>query len=477
MGNKQSRTTFRSRLDELITALREEIVTGQRAAGEFLPSEKQFAELYNLSNQSVRKGLDVLVAEGLIEKIPRVGNKVLGAPPDRVISVKFGYHLSIPAEVELEKLLEQFHRLHPHIRVQPVPLPVTNYSVFKQYMTNGMLDVFTLNYSNFRQFAEHDGLGDLEPQQRNPDTYPFLADAFRLGETGDALLVQPFLFSPVILTYNRDHFREMNVPEPDSSWSWDDLFAASARLAIPSERLGFYCSYLFANRWPMLLLQKGGSFRRAADGSYRLEGDMLEAFRFGKKLREHFPLLSTSSYGEAERLFVQGKVSMVVDSYFHLNLYRASNIAFDIAPVPHFGDPRTLLLNIGLAVHRHSPVKEAALALVDFLTCAATQLAIRRQTYTLPALRSAAEWTGEDGLYRPSRFSLFREIMPSYRYFTDLNITERQLHLIGQEAKLYWLDLQSEEAFGSRLEELLAKEAADDEAAAAFAAPLPLAGD
>lgn len=93
-------------------------------------------------------------------------------------------------------------------------------------------------------------------------------------------------------------------------------------------------------------------------------------------------------------------------TYFYLNYLRGELVPFDIAPVPHFGQPVMMLLNIGLAVNRHSRVKEAELQLVDFLTSLEAQQFVRQHTYSIPARKQAAEWSGEELLYRPSRFSL-----------------------------------------------------------------------
>ncbi|GIQ66946.1 hypothetical protein PACILC2_55140 [Paenibacillus cisolokensis] len=49
MSDKPSRTTFRKRLDEMVSQLREEIVAGKRAIGEFLPSEQALGEQFQLS--------------------------------------------------------------------------------------------------------------------------------------------------------------------------------------------------------------------------------------------------------------------------------------------------------------------------------------------------------------------------------------------------------------------------------------------
>jgi multiple sugar transport system substrate-binding protein len=120
-----------------------------------------------------------------------------------------------------------------------------------------------------------------------------------------------------------------------------------------------------------------------------------------------------------------------------------------------------VLIVIGLAVNRHSKNKEAAKKLVDFMISSEAQLAIRQNTCSLPARVTAAEWSGPDSgvINRPSRFSLFREIIPSYRLFSDLNLRESEMHGLFSELRLYWAGLQDEETLCRRVEELSASSA------------------
>ncbi|MDF2721478.1 MAG: GntR family transcriptional regulator [Paenibacillus sp.] len=455
MENRTSHKKFQARLDELVHTLREDIVSGRRAPGEFLPSEREFSKLYQLSNLTVRKGLEKLVAEGLIEKIPRVGNKVIGpARTSGPIQLHFGYYTSMPRETRIETLLARFHELHPDIDVKAVPLSNEAPNVVKQYLDNGMFDLITLNNNHFQSYVENGWTNVLEPMPVNPHVYDFLLKPFTADEQ---LFVLPFIFSPVILCYNRQHFLENGVLEPDGGWSWQRMFEMASQLAIPNERLGFYYHFLSANRMSVFLLQRGGAFEREADGRIRLRGTaMMEAFRFCREVQEHFPILSENiANGEVEQLFVQGKVSVMMTSYTHLNFMLDKPIAFDISPVPHFGQPSTLLMTIGLAVNRKSQHKEAAKKLAAFLTSEEAQLSIRQHTYSIPALKPAAEWVGEELIFRPSRFGMFREIVPSFHPFTDLGIGETQFQTIQREVRLYWAGLESEESFCDRMEQML----------------------
>ncbi|TNJ65196.1 extracellular solute-binding protein [Paenibacillus hemerocallicola] len=443
MAEKPSRKTFRVRLDEMVDLLREEIWSGKLGVDKYLPSEAELGKQFQLSNNSVRKGLDVLVQEGLIEKIPKVGNRVVSPTPDTNTVVRFGYHGTIAMETGIERLLEKFHKRYPHIQVQTLKVPTYNYfSFYKEYMEANLLDIFTMNDYNFGVLLEHDAVDLLEPVETDADHYPFLTEPFMAG--GEQL-VQPLIFTPLILCYNKEHFLENDLPEPDSGWTWDKLFRVAERLAVVNERYGFYYHMLARNRWPLFLLQSGMKFEKDERGLYKLDCDkLMEGLDVCKSLLEMenvFPSMLSASNADAEELFLQQKVSMIITSYSALNELKDADFPFDIAPLPSLRDFRTLMIVIGLAINHKSKVKEAAKLLGDFLRSYDSQLGIHRHTLSIPANKRAAEWTGEEKLSRPSRYYLYREIIPTFRLASELKLSSNELSAVYREAKLYWSGL------------------------------------
>ena len=447
MSGKQSRKTFRQRLDEMVRTLREQILTGHYAVGDFLPSEMDLGAAFQLSNNSVRKGLETLVSEGLIEKIPRVGNRIKAPDTEAQTVLRLGYHSTLTHQAELSDLLSEFERKHPHLRVETIKIDDSREYV-KNLISTGLIDVLTVNESLFS------GLGDqLEPQEPNEHIHSFLQDIFRRNGT---LYAQPFIYSPVILCYNRDHFMKMQVPEPDSSWTWDDLMKCASQLAVRNERFGLYFPLFHPNRWVIFLLQSGETFKKDKTGRYRLEGTGL--FDGVEKVREIlyntdvYPLLLSASRHDAERMFREEQVSIIMTTYLALNELKDAKFDFDVAPLPYLYDARTLLITIGLAINKHSKVKTAAKQLVQFLISDEAQLYIRRKTYSLTSHMQTVQYTGEEELPRPSRFQMYREIIPSFRQSTDTNLTFDQLDKVLSECKLYWAGLRSKEALIKNVE-------------------------
>lgn len=460
MKEKPSRKLFQSRLDSMVEAVRNGIMNGTLREGEYLPSEKAYAKQYRLSNRSVRQGLEGLVEAGLIEKIPRVGNKVAArfAGSDIVV-LKFACHRSLLQEAAMTMLVAEFQKQHPGIRVEFV---VTNsginrHRVIKPMIDAGQVDVFTMNYNGFDDIKHHHGFGDLETLQPNPQIYSALTEAMT---NEGRLKAQPFIFTPLILCYNKDHFREKGVLEPDSGWRWNVLFEQASKLAVENERLGFYFHFPSSNRWPIFLLQSGIRFDRNGQGRFSISGhqlmDSLKACRELIHMQNRFPLFLSETDADAEELFFSGKVSMIMTTYLSLNHHvRPEGFEYDVAPLPYLNDPKTLLMTVGLAINAHSQAKEAAKLFVDFLVSYQAQLIVRQKTLSIPSLKPAAEWTGKESMYRPSRFHMYRDIIPSFRPFGTMNMSIKELDMFYREAKLYWSGLETEEAASQRLERFL----------------------
>ena len=460
-SEKPSRRTFQARLDRMVDTIRDEIMSGAYREGDFLPSEKAYAKQYRISNKTVRQGLEVLVAERLIEKIPRVGNKVAEVSREDTTVIRFGCHTSLFQEAIMKTLIGEFHKQHPGVRIELVPFPsgLLTYPMVKSMVVENGIDVFTMNYNSYDDFRLNDALGELETLEPNPAVYSFLNES--VTHEG-RLKLQPFVFSPLILCYNKNHFREKGVMEPDSSWRWNVLFEQASKLAVENERLGFYFHFPSSNRWPVFLLQSGIRFDRNASG--RAEGSTeqlkqsLRACRELIYLQNRFPLFLSEKDGDAEELFFSEKVSMIMTTYLALNHHeRRTKFEYDIAPLPYLNDPKTLLLMIGLAVSAQSKAKESARRFVEFLASYQVQLMIRQKTLSIPSSKPAAEWSGKETMYRPSRFPMYRDIIPTFRSFAALNMSSSELYRFYREAKLFWSGLETEEAIVRRLERLLYK--------------------
>ncbi|MFS0781079.1 extracellular solute-binding protein [Bacillus sp. 1P06AnD] len=470
MSGKKSRDIFREQLQTMKTSIREQILEGTYKIGEYLPSELVLAETYGLSKNSVRKGLEDLVGEGLIVKKSRIGNQVIAVKPSDQMILRVGYYPSLINEVKFNDLISLFELDHPNIKVKTIALPYENYQLtVRDFFLNDMIDVITVNFKDFYEFKDM-GESLFEPMEYNTEIYPFLQKSFDLEHTKKKVFVCPFVFSPIIFCYNKAHFDNGHIPYPDSSWKWEDALGASKVLMEEDHDdkvCGLYFHPFSLNRWPIFMMQNGVRFEKGEDGTIQFPyGELLESANFIRTMFEEQNIQQTflsDNNRDAEQLFVEHKTSMIIASYFTLNEIRKHSIEYDIAPLPYFQYPKTLLLIIGFAVNKHSTRKHAAEQFVSYMNGEKVQEYIRINTLSLPAVKRVAERQGGEQVYKPSRFQLFREIIPSFCLYTDLGLNSTELAEVRNELRLHLAGASDNDSFYERLNMKLSQPARMEE--------------
>lgn len=453
-SSKKNRAVSRSKTDQMIATLREEIITSYWKVGDFLPSEIALCKKYGLSPNTVRKGLDKLVSEGYIEKVPRIGARVIASENPEQIKISFGY-LSDMLDYELPifELVSDFQKKHPNISVLPVEISTRRGGLRgkQQFEYLDVMEVVSL--SNNVMIKS----GVVEPLELKEGFYPFLFEPFMAD---GVLSAHPYIFSPTILCYNKQHFQEMNLPEPDSSWTWSDLIQAGVRLSNGRDRYGLYFHVARELRWLPFLLQSGFVFERDNNGKYNLRDP-----RLARSMQCIYELINNQTLfppfmGEDEQdeqaIFLRGKVSMLITTYDRLFTFQDAEFEYDISPLPTLDKPRTLLNTIALAINSSSQQKVASRIFVDYLLSYDVQLKIRQRTTRIPAMMLAAEWRGDNAVPKlPSRYHMYREIIPTFRYHNALNITSSEITVIRNEMKYFWSDIEDLDTVLDRLEQML----------------------
>lgn len=448
MKAKPTNKQFQLELEFMAGQLREDIMSGIYPANSFLPPESALAKRFRLSNKSVRKGMEKLVEDGLIEKIPRVGNRVIAQRTRETLILACTH--SIERDFSLSALVNDFHRLYPWIRVETVP-----YSDLPQFEGGGgsrPADVFAIDSTQFQELKESGQHSMLEAIEGLDGAFPFLNEAFR---SDHRQYVLPAIFSPIVLCYNRSHFKDCGLPEPHGGWTWDDLAKNAAKLSGSGNRLGFCFHLLSENRWPLFLLQSGSRFEWEGTRLRDLRGTkLLDGMKLGKRIirdPDIFPLYVSENNEEIMTLFKEGRVSMILTSYMGLNEFHSvSLLDYDLSPVPYMGEPRTLVVAIGFGMNRLSGNKEAARHLIEYFGSLRAQQLIRSYTTSIPALQQL-EAPAEPAVPVPSRYPLFREIVATYRLHSELNVPWRLNRVLAGQLKAYWAGLLDEDELCDKL--------------------------
>ncbi|AGX06361.1 hypothetical protein B14911_03979 [Bacillus sp. NRRL B-14911] len=466
---------FDDRYGRFIHELKEEIISGRIKPGEFILPENTLSKEYDLSRVSIRKALALLVEEGLIEKIPGKGNRVTVPQDTQKQTINLGW-FSNSYEIEIvERIIERFEQLNPYIKVNLQIYPESQYvyNLTESLKTQNSPDVFMVSDIHFRQLAESGQLGIIDPFlpghiDPEKDSYEKVFDMFTHD---NQVLVTPFVFSPVVVCYNKKMFREAGISESFRMDTWKDLLETAqdntkefnAENSLIAQ-YGF-CFSSSSNRWPAFLLQNDGKFM-TEDRSKSLMNskENIEALNFCVDLmykHQVSPIFSHGSNDLAENLFMRERAAMILTTYYFMNEFRDHKIKWDIVAPPQKSNQATLLLGGALGISANSPVKEAAQALVSYMVSTEAQTMIKQNGCTIPVLRFVAEdnYLLKPGVH-PANYNAFKDIMPHAFTKKDLNVTVKEMALIESELHLLWANMEKAEDACKRIDDMLNQEAA-----------------
>ncbi|GAA3413397.1 extracellular solute-binding protein [Paenibacillus hodogayensis] len=453
MRRRPSKEQFEQQIEQIAKALRDEMIAGKQAAGSFLPPEKSLEARFGLSNYSIRLGLEQLVREGWIEKIAGVGNRVVADRPQ--VKLTIACENVTLRNLKLTGLVEQFQRLYPWIQVEflfmPSPIPGTDLSERKLAG-----DLVLLDNVQFQLLSENRLTHLLEPLSEANELYPQFTKHFSME--GRRLLL-PIILSPLVLCYNKAHFRESGLAEPNGSWTWNDLIRHAELLYDGKGRYGFSLYIQSMYRWPLFLIQSCEWVEGSGKESSHIRNSrLLDGLKLCKDIlhnRKAVPLYLSENNDDVYRMFVEGKLSMTLNTYMGLNSWNEAEIEYDISPVPYMDSPRTLLITLGAGINSSSGHKEEARLFVDFLASKEAQSYIYQHTLSIPGLATLPMEPGNRMIYTPSRYMLFRETMGSFRTHADTRISFAAFQSLSSQLKLYWANMIDEDELGERLSEAL----------------------
>ena len=451
------RDDFMVRYQTFKDDLRGEILSGKLKPNEFILPENTLSEQYKLSRVSVRKVLAELVEEGLIEKISGKGNRVT-VPQNGPVAretIKLAW-FSTSYEIDIiREIIEQYKLSQPFAEVELTIVPESEYiETISQLIEAGDgPDVFMVSDSQYRGMLDlgktdllHPYVSESLPQA---ESYP---KVFELFQYADQLLLTPFLFSPVVICYNEALFQKAGVNVHEPIQDWEALLSTAKKCTMDldeDDRIDHYgfCFSSSPHRWPVFMLQNKGELV-SDNGTCMLDqSNTVEALQFCLDLmykEQVSPIYSHGSEFLAESLFVKERVAMILSTYYFMNEFRGSSLAWNVLPVPMRQASGTLLLGGGLGINKHSQKLKLTQSFVDYMVSAEAQSLLKKRGCTIPVLKQVAE--NDDLLnpdIHPKDYNVFKEMMPYAKSLMELRLSKSEYDLMKDEMQLMWMNLES----------------------------------
>jgi multiple sugar transport system substrate-binding protein len=311
----------------------------------------------------------------------------------------------------VERLLPEFERRHPGLRVkvQQIPWSAAHEKLLTAYAGDALPDLFQLGNTWLPEFVALDAIESLDGRLRSAapfaDFFAGILDAVELDGRRYGL---PWYVDTRLLFYRKDILAAAGFSAPPTTW--EDWQAAMARIkALPGEHEPLL---LPMNEWqvPIILgLQRGaGPLREGGRyGNFRSEGfraaflDYIGWFRQG-----YAPAVATAQIANLYREFGRGRFAMYITGPWNIGEFRRrlpaevqDSWATAPLPAPPAGSAPSAAAYPGLSLaggaslvlSRSSRRQEASLALMEFLLEPERQVEFHRLTGDLPSRRSAWE--------------------------------------------------------------------------------------
>lgn len=451
------------RYTRLADILREQIFSGLIKPGEYILSENELAKYYGLSRTSVRKSLEQLLKDGLIQKKMGQGTIVSPdfAPADnarRTLRIVVNSPCNF-ATYGMPIIIEQFQQKFPHAEVKMLSFPdVDFWSSYRSSAEFGTVpDLVFVTDKHFAEVENSDDFTDLRPvlEARLNEFYPRLLRTFLAEEM---LLAAPITFSAVYLAYNPELFRKYGVDEPVPGWTKEDFLRAAQKLTVDTDGDGITDQYGFSlstmrSRWPVIALQNGVDFRSPA------AAPALKAFAFIHDLLYRYRI-ATMYAGSSHRIhstaFLKMKAGMVLTTSIEIAGWNYDELNFvpQAASLPFGPSESTLLVANAFMMPRDAENAELAAAFLQTAFDPEVQRMVAERTRFLSVYRSVNEALRDRSVLKSLHID--RDSIDDIHFLHEVFAEPEFVDELETEMELYWSGIESAASLAERMKDLLA---------------------
>lgn len=449
---------------KLAQILKDQIMSGYIKPGEFLMSENDLCKYYSMSRTSVRKSLDQLHKEGLIvKKVGQgtiVSQDVVPAPPPGKVLRIFVTTPSHFFDLNMPTLIEQFQQEHPNVEVKCLPLAASEYwdAVNTSKELGLQPDLLFVTDSSFATTDHPEQFEDLTglPEEAAAPIYPRLQRVF---SRDGRLRAVPLTFSTVFLAYNPELFAQLGVPEPSEHWTKEEFLHAAERLTTDMNGDGIDDVYGLSlstalNRWPVIALQNGVSFKSPDSGDR-----LTRTFELLHELLYVRRVAALSHQGALNsEAFMRGKAAMVLTTAIEVAGWTSQDMPFvpKVAPLP-FGERQdTMLIANAFMIPRDSHEPELARLFVKKAISPAMQASFSGNGGFISVLPAVNESLRSSSLLKS--LHIHQDTLDgshfSHELFHDIN----RIHELEEELHLYWAGMISAREMSGYMQRIMTED-------------------
>lgn len=359
----------------------DQLESGEFVAGSKTPGSRELAETLDVSRPTVQNSLDTLVNEGILKSFQRRGLYVDDAWRSRRIGKTLHVYTYLNVLPWMRCFQSEMERILPQLHIT---------TKFEE----GAFEFLTtaIAQSHWDEFV------DLTPilEECYPDRKDFFVEQLKTFQVDGRLFAIPFLFSPRVIAYNKDMFREAGCDMPSPEWEWDEFISVIRKLRKhfnPSRIFSLNVNYYL---WMNFVLSAGGTlFDPAAEDPVRIDSEatLLGLHRF-REVRDEIFGQQGGEFFMPENDHGRTALSLIDRQIFGRDgeeMFRD----FGFAPIPKIGNRlcHSIQATELFAVRRGNMDHELTAEIIRFLWSEKFQDKLAGLKYGIPIRKSSAEKT------------------------------------------------------------------------------------
>ncbi len=300
-------------------------------------------------------------------------------------------------------LLEQFHKLHPEIRIdlQTIPWSAAHEKLLTAFAGNALPDIFQLGNTWIPEFQ---AIGAIECLDSfiarssivKPDRY--FSGIWETNLVEEKTYGIPWYVDTRVLFYRSDILRQAGFPLPPETWEeW--LIASRQIKQLHPDAYAVFFPLVHAD-WQVpviLIMQNEGKILRnnRCYGAFD-DPKTVEALQFYVRFfEEGLAPRNMSEVANIYQGFGSGFFTMFVSGPWNVNelqrRLRGQSVEWHTAPLPGKKNRFSVAGGSSLVIARESTQKGMAWKFIEFLSRPEIQLLFYRQSKDLPAVKAAWE--------------------------------------------------------------------------------------
>lgn len=344
---------------------------------------------------------------------------------NKITTIKFW---GMGAEGEyVQKLLPQFYKLHPKIKVdvQAIPWTAAQEKLISAYASDNLPDIFQLGNTWVPQFVALDALENLDQfitKSNNIKKENYFEGIWHTNVIDNSLFGLPWYIDTRIFFYRKDILA--NAGYKTFPKTWEELYDASKKIKANFKGEEKYAIYLPTNEWASFIifpLQNKSTILKN-NNSYGAfsESEFKEAFEFLIKfLKEKLAPIGISQVTNVYQAFAEEYFSMYISGPWNIPEFKKwmkDDLAdkWGTAAMPaKYGDyPGTSLAGgSSLVISNKSENKDSVWKFIEFLSDPNIQLEFYKLINDLPSVKFAwNDSTFSNNEYMQAFFQQFHNV-------------------------------------------------------------------